>query len=422
MLFSFVLSLRYRKKLGLIIRGTGYKEFEETKTQHCCEGIAEGGITSRQKTYYSVETMAESGDEFSSNQQELAFLMAQLRGEEAPPDKDLKGEALRKYWMDEIRDDGFNIMSAPPHIQDDKEAALLAMQTHGMLLFGISARLQDDFDVVHMAVRGHGVALETASNRIKDTKEIVLTAIQHNGLALKYASARLRNDPIVVLMAISNEGTALKYAGEVFKNQRSFVLCAVKQSGDALENVSDRVKNNEEIVTYAIEQHGEAIRHVSARFRNDKTMVSNAMKTFPGALRYASKKLQCDPEINFKHSLITNKAQNMLIQGRKTQFPHGLWANILAKGSNEPYYLYYYLCNKPDLVKRIEVQEDCETTITTTTSTDVKRSDQSVSNNTILEVVTVWIMIKTIMIRLLLICHLSSENKSRNSSLRGKQM
>jgi len=70
-------------------------------------------------------------------------------------------------------------------------------------------------------------------------------------------------------------------------------------------------------------------------------------------------------------------------------FPHALWANILAKGSNNPYYLYYYLTNKPDLVKGAAAEEE-----DFATTDDVARCS---------EIIAIWIMMKVLVFRLLLV-------------------
>eukprot|EP00521_Asterionellopsis_glacialis_P018527 CAMPEP_0195296216 /NCGR_PEP_ID=MMETSP0707-20130614/18999_1 /TAXON_ID=33640 /ORGANISM="Asterionellopsis glacialis, Strain CCMP134" /LENGTH=203 /DNA_ID=CAMNT_0040357657 /DNA_START=58 /DNA_END=666 /DNA_ORIENTATION=- len=161
--------------------------------------------------------------------------------------------------------------------------------------------------------------------RHRENRDIVEAAVVQNGRALYYASEELKNDKRIVLVAVTQNGRALQYASEELQDDWDIAMAAVTRNGRSLEYVSSRLQDHDDVV----------FRAVSSRDGGGER-----------ALKFASGRLKHDLDVCFQARLTDMRGRNMLVLDSNA-VPQGLWAYVLAKGSYDPTYLYYYLTYKP---------------------------------------------------------------------------
>ena len=143
----------------------------------------------------------------------------------------------------------------------------------------------------------------------------------------------------------------LESASEIFKKDKEFILEAVKLNGLALEYADDNLRKDKEVVLAAVQQNGQALRFASYEKKNDTEVVLAAVRNDALAIVHASEEQKQNPIVRFQESLTKVGGQNMLLASLD-ELPSSIWSNVLAKGSTNAFYLFYYLSQKPDLFKK----------------------------------------------------------------------
>jgi hypothetical protein len=205
--------------------------------------------------------------------------------------------AVRKEWLEKVKEDGWELEQAPKSLRSDPEIVLVAVKQNGRALEYASKELRNDPKIVRAAVKQNGDALEHASKELRNNPQIVLAVVKCNAYALIYASKSMKSDSKIVLAAVKQEGRALEYASKELRNDPKIVLAAVMQSGFALRYSSKDLRNDPKIVLAAVKRNGHALEYASKELRNDPKIVLAAVKRNGHALEYASKELCNDPKI-----------------------------------------------------------------------------------------------------------------------------
>lgn len=163
-------------------------------------------------------------------------------------------------------------------------------------------------DNIVSILKKDGLQLEYANNQIQDNKEIALIAINSNPYAFKFVSKRLKNDKDFVLQVLQKDGELYCYVGEECAKDLEVIKSAIYNTNyhyDIIEKIIDDGNNdiicdNKEIVKMIVSSTGSYLENASEKLRDDfevvKSAVSNGHKE-GDVIEYASERLRDNEDI-----------------------------------------------------------------------------------------------------------------------------
>lgn len=205
--------------------------------------------------------------------------------------------------------------------RDDKEIALLAVQTFGPALQYCSSRLKDDKEIVTTSLNSclqveQGFWISDISPRLladKDIARFVLyNAAPHQDYlghfseeiradknlivasrsSIRHASDEIKADWEIVRDAVKYRPHDFAYASDSFKGDRTIALDAVRGNGAMLKHATPNLQDDTELAMIAVKSNPYALQYVSPRLRNNLEIVLEAVKQDEEAGHFASKDIK----------------------------------------------------------------------------------------------------------------------------------
>ena len=186
-----------------------------------------------------------------------------------------------------------------PNLRDNKELALIALNSGYGVFEHLSPRLRGDKDL-YKEFGDTVFGFQSAARSIRSDREIV-TDLAMNGRAddFKYVPRRLRHNKkfLLELLEKGADPHILSHVSKRIILDRNFAMKAVAINGKSLGQFiiyglfeSKRpFENDRELVKIAVKQNGKALRYTD-KLRDDKEIITEAVKSNGDAIEYVSHK------------------------------------------------------------------------------------------------------------------------------------
>jgi Domain of unknown function (DUF4116) len=204
---------------------------------------------------------------------------------------------------------------------DDKEVALMAVQTTSSALQYCSPRLRDDKEVVMASLVSSVKAncgfeqLSHVSPRLLADREVAQYVLYNSPQqdylfhfselikadrnlivtsrnSIRYASDEIKADPVIVADAVAYRPNELQWASESLRGDRAIVISAVSTVGYLLQYASPQLQDDIEIVKIAVKNKPGALEYASPRLRNNLEIILYAVTQDHNYGHFASKDIK----------------------------------------------------------------------------------------------------------------------------------
>ena len=169
----------------------------------------------------------------------------------------------KEIVMAAVRQDGYSILFAPPH-------------------------LGDDVDIIREAVKTYSAALLrcNSANGLIFCRDIVMSAIRQSASLYSLLLPPLREDEEVVRLVLTSEPRYIHLVPYSFCESKEIAFIVLSQRGELLEYFSRDIQDDEECLRVAMESDPAAFRFASVRLQSNKETVWYAVGKL--GLNYAS--------------------------------------------------------------------------------------------------------------------------------------
>ena len=161
----------------------------------------------------------------------------------------------------------------------------------------------DNYNMVLTAVSHTGASLRFAAPHLREDNEICLRALQNSGYALQHIKSDIIHDYARVKELLLNSDFTLENMPEPYCSDRDLVKAAVKRDPAELQYAKPCFHADYSIVKEALQQVRRspedhfAIEFIAEELTDDKDLMLMAVRVNPGAYPYVSQRLKKDPDI-----------------------------------------------------------------------------------------------------------------------------
>jgi hypothetical protein len=196
--------------------------------------------------------------------------------------------------------------------KDNYEIANIAVKKNGLLIKYASNNLRQNKKLIYEAVKQNGYAINYCIKSEEydcfDDKELALLGLETKGLTLENISERLRNDYDIGFKAIKKHAYVSKslISIKLFENDEIFMMAL--KTGNAYLPVNTG-EINQNMLKLIIKYQPILL---SKKFRNDKKLMNKAIEKNERCVEYAGDELRDDEDFVFQHmnKIIHNKNIN----------------------------------------------------------------------------------------------------------------
>lgn len=190
----------------------------------------------------------------------------------------------RAECLEQVKINGFNILSMDTEYKDDREIVIEAVKQNGKVLKYLKKKFKEDRAIVLEAVKTYSDILQILDKKFSKDKEIVIAAIRCDGRshrrssAIHYIYEDMLDDKDVALVAIKYGGMSFTHLTESQINDKDIALEIVKMDGEDLIYLNNKNRDDEDICLEALGQTSKAFDYISSRLEKDRSFILKAIK------------------------------------------------------------------------------------------------------------------------------------------------
>lgn len=179
------------------------------------------------------------------------------------------------------------------HISSDvpwyKEAALVALTTHGDYFSNIDSSFHQDKDLVAVALSSYSDIYDNEDIYFPDEwledKEFAMQLVRGNGNHIRYIDSKLQTDRDIAFAAVEKNISALKYISSDLPWYRSLTLKAIEKANSTIfqqqqeiAKVSNHVQIYKKVISSAMQKDGDIFESFNEDFKSYKKSISQYVK------------------------------------------------------------------------------------------------------------------------------------------------